>query len=189
MHHSSFEYVPREDIQSFVSQQHETLPNRTPPEPTTLRTPEEILATASVPETPPPRQVVVDQCAPKRIYVRTTATQRQVLTREYAEHGETKPLSYYHERTRIAYPTLRRLVKSLKWEKTSQSRESVEESQSTRPNCSNPSHPSCARKTRLSGKPRKRFTKQTSRLLGLKENPSPTFPSRRSTVMSEMKPR
>ena len=189
MHHSSFEYVPREDIQSFVSQQHETLPNRTPPEPTTLRTPEEILATASVPETPPPRQVVVDQCAPKRIYVRTTATQRQVLTREYAEHGETKPLSYYQERTRIAYPTLRILVKKLEvGEDITKPGKRGRKPKHT-PNCSNPSHPSCARKTRLSGKPRKRFTKQTSRLLGLKENPSPTFPSRRSTVMSEMKPR
>ena len=37
----------------------------------------------------------------------------------------------------------------MKREKTSQSRESVEESQSTRPNCSNPSHPSCARKKTL----------------------------------------
>ena len=113
MDHTSFEYVPREDIPSFLSQQHEPLPNRTPPEPAPLRTLDEILATASVLETAPPRHAFADRGAPKRIYVKTTATQRQVLAMEYAQHGEAKSLSYFHERTRISYPTLRRLVKKL----------------------------------------------------------------------------
>ena len=113
MHHTSFEYVPREDVPSFVSQQQEPLLNRTPPEPAPIRTPDEIMATASVQETTPPRHTTVEQGAPKRIYVQTTTTQRQVLAIEYAQHGDAKPLSYFQERTRISYPTPRRLVKKL----------------------------------------------------------------------------
>ena len=187
MHHTSFEYVPREDVPSFVSQQQEPLLNRTPPEPAPIRTPDEIMATASVQETTPPRHTTVEQGAPKRIYVQTTPTQRQVLAIEYTKHGEAKPLSYYQERTRISYPTLRRLVKKLEGGEDITKRGKEEERRSSRPNGSKQLRRSCTRKTGLCARPKRPLAKQTSRRLSREETNSPKSPSQRSTAMSETK--
>ena len=114
MHATSFEYVPREEVQSFITRPGDLAPPILPPTVPPALTSEEIIILSLLsessfvhqPETPPPERT-------KRIYLQSTDTQRKTLVNEYAEHGIQKPLSYYMEKTRLSKPTLKRLIKRI----------------------------------------------------------------------------
>ena len=114
MHATTFEYVSREEIPSFITRPQEQAPPIVPPAVPPALPSEEITALSLLsessmvhqPETPPENRTT-------RIYLPSTDAQRKTLLREYAEHGIRKPLSYYMERTRLSKPTLKRLIKKL----------------------------------------------------------------------------
>ena len=114
MNHPSFEFIPREDIPSFVSQELEQVQSIPPPPVPPMRSPDEILASSAIlpapnDDGPAPAQ----EERPKRVFINTTATQRSVLILEFTQHGITKPLSYYEEKTRLHRRTLTRLIKKM----------------------------------------------------------------------------
>ena len=61
----------------------------------------------------------IDAAAPqrqepeKRLYVKSTLRQRQILAKEFAEHGHAKQIGYYEAKTRLSKKTVQRLVAKL----------------------------------------------------------------------------
>ena len=114
MHAAPFEYVPREDVPSFITRPQDPTPPIAPPAVPPLLPSEEIITLSLLSESTQVHQPETPQDAPTtRIYLPSTDAQRRTLANEYAEHGIRKPLSYYMERTRLSKPTLKRLIKKL----------------------------------------------------------------------------
>ena len=85
-----------------------------PPPVPPMRSPDEILASSTIPHAPrEDGRAPAQEVRHSRDYVNTTVTQRSVLIREVTEHGITKPLSYYEAKTRLHRKTLKRLIKKM----------------------------------------------------------------------------
>ena len=114
MQTTSFEFVPREEVPAFIVRLQEESDTMVPPTVPPALSSNEILTLSLVgddrdeqqPEPPRPT-------ARTRLYLKTTNVQRQILFEEYTTHGDTKPVSYYQEKTRLLKPTLKRLLKKL----------------------------------------------------------------------------
>ena len=113
MQPSSFEYVPECDVQALTDQQllQDTAPSN-PPQVPLPRSIESIAfssnANARVQETV--QATAVHSEKKKRLYVRATRRQREILVEEFTKFGTSKPIKYYVEKTRVCSRTLRRLI-------------------------------------------------------------------------------
>ena len=117
MHRPSIQYIPREAIPDFVANEDDDSSSIAPLPVPPVRPTDEILASCIMGN---PAQAQQEEAPPvpteereKRIYIKATIAQRQALTREYAQHGITKPVSYYKEKVRLQDRTCRRLLKQL----------------------------------------------------------------------------
>ena len=114
MRPTAFQFVPLDDILTFVKRQQEEVHQiahlAIPP----FLSSDEIVVLSQVgtgavdkePETPTHHEQ-------KRIYIKTTNAQRQTLFKENTKHGVAKQLSHYQEKTRISKPTLKKLPKKI----------------------------------------------------------------------------
>ena len=124
MQTTAFEFVPREEVPAFFAGLQEESDIMVPPTVQPALSANEIMTLSLVgddrdeQQQEPPRPT-----ARTRLYLKTTNVQRQILFEEYTTHGDTKPVSYYQEKTRLLKPTLKRLLKRLQAGKNPQSGE------------------------------------------------------------------
>ena len=116
MNPSSFEFIPECHRDSFTER--DPLSEIDPVEPPpvlTQTTIDAILLSSDVNRNSGggAQQIHEGEARPKRVYVRTSVRQRTVLAREFAEHGVSKPIKYYQDKTRLCSRTIKRLIKDL----------------------------------------------------------------------------
>ena len=148
MRPTAFEFVPRDDLLAFVTGQHEEVDEIVPPAIPPVVSSDEVVVLSQVGvgavdqelETPTHHEQ-------KRIYIKTTNSQRQTLFEEYSKHGVTKPLSYYQEKTRLSKPNLKRLLKKIQSGEDVLSPVKRGRKPKHTPELLGPSHPSCAPRT------------------------------------------
>ena len=115
MNPSSFEFIPECDRDSFIERDpFSGIQTTEPPPVETQSTIDEIVLSSNVNN----GQDEVEQShntevRPKRVYVGTSIRQRTVLATEFAEHGISKPIQFYQDKTRLCPRAIKRLIKDM----------------------------------------------------------------------------
>ena len=112
----SFEFIPECDRDSFIERDPLSEIETTEPPPVeTQSTIDEIVLSSNVnnDQRDEVEQSYDAEVRPKRVYVGTSISQRTVLATEFAEHGISKPIQYYQDKTRLCPRTIKRLIKDM----------------------------------------------------------------------------